>query len=164
MLPAVAALVVLADQLSKAAVMNSLPEGQSWSIASWLTPIVQFTHVTNTGAAFGLFPGLGALFVIVSFIVVVAILLYGRHLPTGRWLTRVALGLQLGGAIGNNLIDRLSRGYVVDFIDVQFWPLHNFPVFNLADTSIVVGVAILCLILIWEDRREQSARCVAETG
>ena len=75
-----------------------------------------------------------------------AIVLFYRHLPTGEWLVRLSLGLQLGGAIGN-LIDRIHYGYVVDFVDIGFWPI-----FNVADVSIVAGVAILAYCLWREDR------------
>jgi len=68
---------------------------------------------------------------------------------------RVALGLQLGGAIGNNLIDRPRQGFVVDFIDLNFWPFASFPVFNLADSAIVVGVTLLALVILLDERRER---------
>jgi signal peptidase II len=158
-----AALVVLVDQLSKYFVLAWLGEGQSWEIAPWLAPVFRFTHVTNTGAAFGLFREWGDFFVIVAAIVIVVIIFYYRHLPDGQLLMRVALGLQLGGAVGN-LVDRLRQGFVVDFIDLNFWPLHEWPVFNLADSSIVAGVVLLALLMIWEERREREKRRAAEDG
>ena len=162
-LPATAALVLFVDQVSKYLVTMWLGEGQSWDIAPWLAPIFRITHVTNTGAAFGLFPKWGDFFILIAAIVIVAIILYYHHLPRGQWLMRVALGLQLGGATGN-LIDRLRRGFVVDFIDLNFWPLHNWPVFNLADASIVTGVTLLALMMLWEERRERDRRRAAEDG
>jgi signal peptidase II len=158
-----AALVVLVDQLSKYFVLAWLGEGQSWEIAPWLAPVFRFTHVTNTGVAFGLFRGWGDFFVIVAAIVIVLIIFYYRHLPDGQLLMRVALGLQLGGAVGN-LVDRLRQGFVVDFIDLNFWPLHEWPVFNLADSAIVAGVVLLALLMIWEERREREKRRAAEDG
>jgi signal peptidase II len=77
--------------------------------------------------------------------------MYSHQLSAGPWLTRVALGLQLGGATGNNLVDRLRQGYVVDFIDLNFWPMREWPVFNLADTSIVTGVTVLALLMVREE-------------
>jgi signal peptidase II len=77
--------------------------------------------------------------------VALAIVLYYRYLPTGYWLVRVSLGLQLGGAIGN-LLDRIRYGYVVDFVDIGFWPI-----FNVADAAIVSGVGILAYCLWRED-------------
>lgn len=162
-LPATAALVVLVDQLTKHLVATRLWEGQSWGILPRLTPIFHITHVTNTGAAFGLFPGGGDLFIIVAALVIVAIIVYYHYLPDGQWLVRVALGLQLGGAIGN-LVDRLRQGFVVDFIDLNFWPLHEWPVFNMADSSIVTGAVLLALLMIWEERRQRDRQPLAQDG
>ena len=162
-MPATVALVLLVDQVSKFFVKTWLGEGQSWDIAPWLAPIFRITHVTNTGAAFGLFPKGGDFFIVVAVIVIVALVIYYRHLPDGQWLVRVALGLQLGGAIGN-LVDRLHQGFVVDFFDLNFWPLHNWPVFNLADGSIVAGVTLLALLMMWEERRERDRQRVAGDG
>jgi signal peptidase II len=119
--------------------------------------VLQITYVTNTGAAFGLFPNWSQLFIAVAVIVIVALVWYYFQLPDGQWLMHVALGLQLGGATGN-FIDRLRfGGSVVDFIDLNFWPLRRWPVFNVADSSIVVGVALLTLLMMWEERREERA-------
>lgn len=153
-LPIVAALVLLLDRVSKHLVATRLAVGQSWDIAPWLTPILRITHVTNTGAAFGLFPNWGDFFIVVAVAVIVAILIYQRHISDGQWLARVALGLQLGGAIGN-LFDRLTQGSVVDFIDLNFWPLREWPVSNVADVSIVTGVCLLVLLMLWEEWRER---------
>jgi len=160
---ATAALVVLVDQFSKYLVTAWLGEGQSWAIVPWLAPILRITHVTNTGAVFGLFPGWSDFFTVVAAVVIVVIIVYYQHLPDGQWLMRVALGFQLGGAIGN-LVDRLRQGFVVDFIDLNFWPLHNWPVFNLADSSIVVGVALLALLMMWGERRERDRQRAAADG
>jgi signal peptidase II len=88
-------------------------------------------------AAFGLFPQLSIVFTFVALAVSFAIVWYHRSIPAGQWLVRVSLGLQLGGAIGN-LIDRLRFGYVIDMLYLRF-----VPVFNIADTAIVSGVALL---------------------
>lgn len=152
-MPIVAALVLLADQLAKYLVTARLQEGQSLDLVPWLTPVFRITHVTNTGVAFGLFSQGSYFFIGVAVVVIAAIIVYYRHLPDGQWLTRVALGLQLGGASGN-LIDRLRhQGRVVDFIDLNFWPLHNWPVSNIADISIVSGVILLTIMMLWEERR-----------
>ena len=108
-LPAIAALVVLVDQFSKHFVTVWLGEGQSWDIVPWLAPVFRITHVTNTGAVFGLLPGWSDFFTVIAAIVIVVIIVYYRQIPDGQWLARAALGLQLGGAIGN-LVDRLRRG------------------------------------------------------
>jgi signal peptidase II len=157
--PVLAASVLLADRASKHLVARRLVEGQSWDIAPWLSPIFRITYATNTGAAFGLFPQRNNLFIAVAVIVVVAIIIYHRHLPDGQWAMRLALGLQLGGAIGN-LVDRVRVGSVVDFIDLNFWPLRRWPVSNLADISIVTGVTLLALLMLreeWLERNKQQA-------
>ncbi len=146
------ALVLAVDQISKRLITVYLQVGQSWDVAPWLAPLFRITYVTNTGAAFGLFPGLGGFFMVVAVVVVVAIIVYYLYLPDGQIVVRAALGLQLGGAIGN-LTDRLHRGFVVDFIDLNFWPMHNWPVFNMADSAIVAGVTILFVIMLWEEWR-----------
>jgi len=151
-LAGIVAVVVSLDQISKAWVMAWLPEGHWWSPWSGDTAeIFRITHVTNSGAAFGLFPNQGNFFILVAIIVVIAIVFYYRRLPAEDWLIRVSLGLQLGGAIGN-LIDRLRFGYVIDFIDISFWP-----VFNLADASITVGV-LLIIYQLWRMERAKAQR------
>lgn len=149
-----AALVLLADQVAKRAVRTSMTQGQTADLAPWLSPVLRITYVTNSGAAFGLFPSWSLLFVIVALIVIVALVWYSLQLPAGRWLIQLALGVQLGGATGN-LVDRLRLGgSVVDFIDLSFWPLRRWPVFNVADASIVAGVTLLTLLMLCDERRE----------
>jgi signal peptidase II len=150
----VALLVLVADQISKYLVLSNLAPGQSWNPITSLAPWVSITHVTNTGAAFGLFQDQGPLFVVIAMIVVAAIIFYYRQLPAGQWWIKASLGLQLGGALGN-LLDRLRLDYkVIDFIDFKIWP-----VFNLADSAIVLGVAVLAYYLLRdEDEKENGER------
>lgn len=154
-LAAVVGAVILADQATKAYVVRHLEPYRSWMPIEELAPLFRFTHVRNTGAAFGLFPQGGMFFVIVALIVTLVILYYYRQIEMQSWWVRLALGLQLGGALGN-VVDRLRQGYVVDFFDVGFWP-----VFNVADSCIVIGVVIFALVLLREeyrsDRQDQSA-------
>lgn len=132
------ALVVIAlDQYTKALVRETVPINVSWMPIPWLDPLVTLTHVRNTGAAFGLFPGLGGVFRFIALGVVAVIVIFSRQLAAISRLVRVAFGLQLGGATGN-LIDRMVQGYVTDFIDVRVWPI-----FNVADSAIVVGTVLL---------------------
>ncbi len=148
-----AAAILLADQITKYFVTAKLQEGQSMDLTPWLTPIFRITHVTNTGIAFGLFPNGSYFFIGVAIVVIAAIILYYHQLSDGQWLMRMALGLQLGGASGN-LLDRLRhQGRVVDFIDLNFWPLHHWPVSNIADISIVSGVIVLTIMMLWEERQ-----------
>jgi signal peptidase II len=158
-LPAVALLVLVADQISKYLVLSNLAPGQSWSPVASLTPWVSITHVTNTGAAFGLFQDQGPLFAGIAVIVVAAIIFYYRQLPAGQWWIKASLGLQLGGALGN-LLDRLRLDYkVIDFIDFKIWP-----VFNLADSSIVIGVAILAYYLLRDGGEKENGEHVVQEG
>jgi signal peptidase II len=166
LLPFVALAILAADQVTKSLVVAHLQPGQSIELAPWLTPVFVVTRVSNTGVAFGLFQGMSDILAVVTLFVVGMLLLYYRHLPPGQPLLRVALGFQLGGATGN-LIDRLLRGLVVDFIDLNFWPMKNWPVSNVADICIVTGVILLALLVVWEqwqETRRQKALSVEEAG
>jgi signal peptidase II len=147
-----ALLTVLVDQLTKHLVASNLGRYDSWAPIAALSGWLDIHHVTNTGAAFGLFQRGSAALAIVSILVCLAILYYCRHLEDGQWLVRVSLGLQLGGAAGN-LIDRLRLGHVTDFIDVR-----ALPVFNVADVAIVGGVMLLVLWLPHRDRQGVDAQ------
>ena len=138
-----AVLVVVADQLSKLWIRSNLLLGQSL----FEVGIFRFTYVQNTGAAFGIFRGYSSVLTIVALVGVAAILFYTLFLHPrlplmDSKLSRIALGLILGGTIGN-VIDRLHLGYVTDFIDIGIWPT-----FNLADSSVVVGVILFAYVLL----------------
>jgi signal peptidase II len=148
----VLSLVVIAlDQWTKTWVRANLAEGASWNPITWLSPFVTLTHIHNTGVAFGMFPNRGNLFVFVTVIVVTAIVFYYRRLATSSWALCLALGLQLGGAIGN-LIDRVARGYVTDFVNVRV-----FAVFNVADSALVVGAILLGVFALFMDNEKPVA-------
>jgi len=130
----IAGLVVALDQVTKHLVRANLALGESVPEEGPL----RITYVTNTGAVFGILQGQTLFLLITTFFGLAAILLYYLYPPMEHGILRVALGLQLGGAVGN-LTDRVRLGgKVTDFIDVGPWP--NF---NVADSSIVVGVAII---------------------
>ncbi len=150
LLPLVATVILTLDQVAKGLVTTRLELGQSVDLMPWLAPLFHITYVTNTGAVFGLFQGMGGFFLFLSLVVVGALIFYHRHLPDGQVGLRLALGLQLGGALGN-LTDRILRGSVVDFVDLNFWPFKNWAVFNIADASIVTGVTVLVLTMLWEE-------------
>ncbi len=122
------------DQLTKAGVRGSLALGESWPNDDWL---VKITHVTNAGAAFGILQGQGLFLTVTAFFALGAIVFYYAFPPFEHGLLRLALGLQLGGAVGN-LVDRLRFGEVTDFISFP-----HYPSFNIADSSIVVGLAVI---------------------
>ncbi len=147
LLAVVVAVVIALDQATKAYVMAHLDRYESWMPVAAINPIFRFTHVHNTGAAFGMLPQGGSVFLLISLVVSAVIVYYYRRLTFGGWLVRLALGLQLGGALGN-AIDRVRLGYVVDFLKVAYWP-----VFNIADSCIVIGVALLAFAMLREEWR-----------
>ncbi|MBI5928834.1 MAG: signal peptidase II [Chloroflexi bacterium] len=147
----IATLTILVDQLTKWIVVQSLDYGETWVPIPALKNIFDITYTRNTGAAFGMAQAFSNIFLLIAVIVVGAIVFYYRKLPSGSWLVRITLGLQMGGALGNAL-DRITRGYVVDFFYV-----HGYPIFNIADSMIVVGVVVLVAILWWEDRKTLKA-------
>jgi len=132
--------VVGLDQLTKHLVVTHMNTGQSVAV---IPRLLHLTYIRNPGAAFGILPYRTIFFVAITFILIVFMLVYYRALPKGFYLMRLGLALQLGGALGN-LIDRLRYGQVIDFIDIRFFP----PVFNLADSAIVIGVGIF-IIAFW---------------
>jgi signal peptidase II len=136
LLATLAILVVFLDQAAKHAVMQTLSFGQTLPI---LPPLLRLTLHRNTGIAFGLLGGANALVGMLA--ALTALLLFAFH--RDRWLADrrvlVGLGLVLGGAVGN-LLDRVRWGFVVDFIELPYWPI-----FNLADTCIVIGGGLLAL-------------------
>ncbi|MBI5301386.1 MAG: signal peptidase II [Chloroflexi bacterium] len=134
---AIAFVVLVADQASKAWVVENIPLNTTFPLFPPLSSIFVLTHITNSGAAFGLFPQLSIVFTFIAFGVSLVIVFYQRSIPSHQWLVRLSLGLQLGGAIGN-LIDRLRYGSVIDMLYVRY-----FPVFNIADSAIVTGVILL---------------------
>jgi signal peptidase II len=144
----VAAFIVLFDQLTKHLIDTHLLLYQSWPSDAWP---VRLVHITNTGAAFSILQDQTLFLTITSFVGLAAILLFFFYPPLDHPLLRFALGLQLGGAIGN-LIDRVWRGSVTDFI--QF---PHYPAFNVADSSICIGVAILVWFLFFVERGSTGA-------
>jgi signal peptidase II len=148
-----AGVVILADQITKRIVEQTIPLYDSVPfIGHWF----QFTHTQNTGAAFSLFQNGGAIFIVIAAIVTVFILYYAPRLPESDWQSRVALGLQLGGALGN-VIDRLRQGHVTDFLHFQIPEIgFDWPVFNIADSSIFVGVVTLFVLSYLRERGRPS--------
>lgn len=152
MIPAlIAAVVLIIDQLSKAWILRIWPEpytGEIPIIERWL----ELTYIQNTGVAFGLFQGVPQLFTVTSIIIIGgAIWFYLTQLPAHDRGLALSLGLIVGGAVGN-VVDRIRFGYVVDFIKTFD---GRFPIFNVADSCIVVGVCLMALLLM---RHELPAR------
>jgi signal peptidase II len=137
--------IVAIDQLTKAAVRATLPLHASREIVPGLLDI---THVRNTGAAFGIlnavdFPFKTAVIAIIATAALVGVGLYAASLAHHQLVARLGLALIIGGAAGN-LLDRIVAGSVVDFVDV-YWRTYHFWAFNVADSAITIGVAIMIL-------------------
>jgi signal peptidase II len=138
-------LVVTVDQLTKAIVRAKLPLHESVTIVPGL---MDFTHVRNTGAAFGIlnavdFPLKTVLIAVIATAALIGVGLYAASLAHHQLVARLGLALIIGGACGN-LLDRIVAGSVVDFVDV-YWRTYHFWAFNVADSAITVGVAIMIL-------------------
>ncbi|MCJ7432103.1 MAG: signal peptidase II [Anaerolineales bacterium] len=155
--------IIALDQWTKWLVRENLPFQGTWlpESLSWLSPYARIVHWYNSGAAFGMFQNGNLVFTVLAFIVIAVILFYYPQVDASDWSLRLALVLQLGGAAGN-LIDRLLIGKVTDFISVG-----TFPVFNVADSSISVGVVVL-LLGVWikerNDRKQNNTIEDAETN
>jgi len=117
---------------------------------------VRIVHTQNSGAAFGLLPERTTLLSILSVLAVLAILYYYRQIASNSPLIAATLGMQLGGAFGN-LVDRVGQGFVVDFIDVGIPGGIRFWAFNVADSSIVLGIFFVTFLL-WQEERKTAAR------
>ena len=126
--------------------------------ARFVPYLLDLTYVRNEGAAFGLFPGRQPVFMATSLMVLFVIAAFWRRTRPSQWPVVVALGLVTAGAVGN-LIDRSVVGYVTDFFEFTF---VEFPVFNVADSCIVIGVAILMVWILFGP--EDGADADAETG
>jgi signal peptidase II len=130
------AVVLIADQVTKHAVIANIPPGTT----NKFLPAVNLVHIHNSGVAFGFFSGGGAVVLVLTLTALAALVVYFLLRPTRRLLW-LPTGLLVGGALGN-LIDRLAHGYVTDFIKLPAWPA-----FNLSDMAITFGVLSLLYVL-----------------
>jgi signal peptidase II len=142
----IAALVIIGDQITKTMVERSMPEGL---LVPVLPGFFNLTHTTNTGIAFGIFSGSPApwktaLLIAASAALIVVVAGFIWRSRQLHWKASVGLALVLGGAISNNLVDRVRTGQVVDFLDF-YWRGYHWPAFNMADSAIVVGAGFLAV-------------------
>ncbi len=148
----IAVVTFAADRFTKSWVVASIPLGQAREVVDgW----ARIANVRNTGAAFGLLPERTSLLSLLSVVAVLVILYYYRGLAARSAPIAITLGMQLGGATGN-LVDRVGQGYVTDFVDVGIPGGWRFWAFNVADSSIVVGIIIVTLLL-WLQEGKQAA-------
>jgi signal peptidase II len=150
--------IVASDQVTKALVDDFMTLHESRTIVEGL---VRLTYVQNRGAAFGILSEAGLpyqslLFSVVSLLALLAIALYAWRMPVQSRLPQTALALVMGGAIGN-LLDRARLGYVIDYVDV-YWGAHHWPAFNVADSAITVGVALLVLDILRNPQMDESPK------
>lgn len=144
------AVIVALDQATKALIRSNVPLHTSITV---VPGFLDLTHVRNTGAVFGIlnaadFPFKTLIVASIAAAALVGVGLYTASLAHHQWVARTGLSLIIGGACGN-LIDRLTAGSVVDFVDV-YWRMYHFWAFNAADSAITIGVAIMILDLLGE--------------
>jgi signal peptidase II len=137
---------LILDQITKWIVIENLAVSESWPA----TGFFRFTHAWNTGTAFSLFEGQGDILTWVSLGAVGVLTWIYRSIDNPPWVLRIAFGMQFGGAIGN-IIDRIRLGHVTDFFDVGPWPI-----FNIADSSIVIGIVLMIFYFLFLDESGKS--------
>ncbi|MBE7013609.1 MAG: signal peptidase II [Ruminococcaceae bacterium] len=111
--------------------------------------ILYFTYVENRGAAFGIMQNKQWFFILITLILIIAMILYILKVKPQDILLKLSLSFIIGGGIGN-LIDRVFKGYVVDFIDLR---IINYPVFNIADCFVVIGAVLLCVYILFSKEK-----------
>lgn len=126
--------VVILDQFSKYIVVENMALGESIPI---IEEVFHLTYILNPGAAFGMFAHNRLFFIAIAVIVIGIVIWARREILASPWEVKAGCGLFLGGAIGN-LIDRARQGLVIDFFDFRIWP-----VFNIADIAICIGVGLI---------------------
>ena len=141
----IAAIVVVVDRLTKIYVDHRF--GVGYGPRQVIDHVLFLTVTRNSGAAFGIFQNFTFGFVIVSILIMLGILIYYWFVPAGDWTARIGLALVFGGAI-SNAYDRAVHGSVLDFIQVPHWPI-----FNVADSAVSVGVVVLILGTLWANRQ-----------
>lgn len=143
----IALIIIALDQITKFLVVKNMELGES------LTIIDNFLYITshrNTGAAWGILAGQMWFFYIVTIVVVIALVYYMQKMAKTHVLLGISLALMLGGAIGN-FIDRVMRQEVVDFVDTIIFG-YDFPIFNVADSALTVGVGLLIIFMFFEEK------------
>ncbi len=142
--PLVSILAISADQISKLLIRHNLSLDESLPEEG----IFRLTYVANEGVVFGLSAPRMLPLILSALVIIAACFFYYKYLLSNSRLAKIALGLIVGGSIGN-LVDRLHLGHVVDFIDIRLWGDYHWPTFNLADTAIVIGAILLIYFLVY---------------
>ena len=144
-------LLVVIDQISKILILNNTQLNDSIEI---IKNIFYITYTHNTGAAFSILLGKRIFLILITIIVLVILFNYIKKNKITRKIELISLSLVVGGSLGN-LIDRIIRGYVIDFIDIKIFG-YDFPVFNIADSFITIGVILLILTLNRKEKQNES--------
>lgn len=155
----IALFIIALDQLTKYLIVKNMELGESIKV------IEDFLYITshrNRGAAWGILEGQMWFFYVITVIVIIGIIYYIQKAAKGKMLFGVSLGFMLGGAIGN-FIDRVFRNEVVDFVNTYIFG-YDFPVFNIADSALVIGVAMLMIQMLLEERALKKEKTHGENG
>ncbi|CEG22408.1 Lipoprotein signal peptidase [Planococcus massiliensis] len=148
----IALLIVAADQWTKWLVLKQMELGERIPV---MEPYLAWLSHRNRGAAWGMLEGKMWLFAIITIAVIIGILYYFHKHAKGQPLFQLSLMIILGGAVGN-FIDRMFRGEVVDFVDVLIPVInYDFPIFNVADAALTVGVVLMIIFVIYDEKQEK---------
>ena len=145
----IVAIVIGLDQWTKMLVRKAIPVGGSIAPLGFLGDFFQILHWKNTGAAFGIFQNANLILMVLGSLIVVVLTWYYFSMKENNLLIRIGLSLAIGGAFGN-LIDRITRGYVTDFLS-----FGRFPIFNIGDSAVTVGVGLMVLALLLESKSKK---------
>src|SRR5688572_23173713 len=155
--------IVLLDQLTKLLVLKTLSFGYDEKVI--VDGFFRFVHWGNTGAAWSMFHGNNELLAIVSLVALLFLVIYRKHFDVRTWLGQISMGLMFGGIVGN-LIDRLFRDHVIDFIYFYLQQRGGreigFPAFNIADMGICIGVGLL-FVLSWRAESQSTPALAKES-
>ncbi|MBM7586762.1 signal peptidase II [Bacillus pakistanensis] len=155
----IALFIIALDQLTKWLIVKNMEEGESITV---IENLFYITSHRNQGAAWGILQGKMWFFYIITIIVIIGIVYYLQKHAKGIPLFSVSLAFMLGGAIGN-FIDRLFRKEVVDFLNTYIFS-YDFPIFNIADAALSIGVVLLIIYMIQEERKEKKEKLDGSNG
>jgi signal peptidase II len=146
------AAVVALDQWTKTWVRNAIGIGESIAPISFLGDFFRLLHSKNTGAAFGILQNANLILMFLGFMIIGVLVWYYFSMKENNGLIRVGLALAIGGAFGN-LVDRVTQGYVTDFLS-----FGRFPIFNVGDSAVTVGVGLMVLALLLESKHQKPVK------
>ena len=143
-------IVLIADQLTKWFIVAQMTVGESFTV---IPNVLAITSHRNNGAAWGILSGHMPFFYIITVVILIALIYFYIKEAQGHLLMQFSISLLIAGALGN-FIDRVLNGEVVDFIDTKIFG-YDFPIFNIADSSLTIGVILLIIVLVFSTQREK---------